>query len=569
MEIEIALLQDLRVGVDRCKDDDSSLYFVVLVVRVKPGDDIGYTTFLFRVALLLAPTLSPVSTSHVDSFDPIANSEDLFVSILMSPFTGNHSSKLDNETAVSEASGDTPGQLPDDIYNATLPRWRAAIRTHLVKTVARESIARLRSSWLDSYFLYSSTLGTHTSFMIVLPLLFFFGFPEVGRGLVVVLASGVYFSSFIKDLVCSPRPFAPPVNRLTIGTHHLEYGFPSTHSTNSVSMALFIFGQVHSAYSNYSGISGTTYWISCGILVLYAISIVFGRIHTGMHSFTDCGVGVALGVAIWAAYVITSNTMERWLESSSWIVPSVLVPLCLLLVHYHPQPVDDCPCFEDAIAFVSVILGVYLARWHSVYTGLDDKFFDTVMPGGQGDIWTWDERMGWWSLAGAKVCFGILIIFVWRLLAKSFLHAVLPPVFRALALHFDLPHRRFYTPATDYGRLPVENGLRPIPSVIDLPGALEVSGVNGSEQLRHAIKRRGLNLNGGHEKTHGGTGTGASLENGKSPEMDKMGAATTKEVKHYDADVLTKVVVYAGIGIISAEGMPLFFSLIGWGIKAW
>jgi len=40
-------------------------------------------------------------------------------------------------------------------------------------------------------------------------------------------------------------------------------------------------------------------------------------------------------------------------------------------------------------------------------------------------------------------------------------------------------------------------------------------------------------------------------------------------VKHYDADVLTKVVVYAGIGMISAEGMPLFFSLIGWGIKAW
>ena len=33
--------------------------------------------------------------------------------------------------------------------------------------------------------------------------------------LVVVLASGVYFSSFIKDLVCSPRPFSPPVSRLS------------------------------------------------------------------------------------------------------------------------------------------------------------------------------------------------------------------------------------------------------------------------------------------------------------------------------------------------------------------
>ncbi|KAG6379508.1 PAP2 superfamily-domain-containing protein [Boletus reticuloceps] len=411
-------------------------------------------------------------------------------------------------------------------------------------------------------------LGTHTFFMIALPILFFFGFPEVGRGLIVVLASGVYFSSFIKDLVCSPRPFSPPVNRLTIGTHHLEYGFPSTHSTNGVSMALFIFGHVRSAYSDHSAISSTTYCISCGFLALYAITIVFGRIYTGMHSFTDCGIGVALGATIWAVYVITSNTMERWLASGSWTVPCVLVPLCLLLVHYHPQPVDDCPCFEDAIAFVSVILGAYLARWHSVYAGLDERFFYTLMPGGQGDIWTWDERIRWWSLAGAKVSLGVLIIFVWRLFAKSFLHVVLPPVFRALAPHFDLPHRRFYTPATDYGRLPMENGLRPIPSVIDLTGTLEVSGVNGSKQLGQAIKRRGLNLTGA-VKTPSGTGSGASLEGGGSLELDKMGEVATKEVMHYDADVLTKVVVYAGIAILSTEAIPLFFSLIGWGIRAW
>jgi len=33
--------------------------------------------------------------------------------------------------------------------------------------------------------------------------------------LLVVLALGVYLSSFVKDLVCSPRPFAPPVTRLS------------------------------------------------------------------------------------------------------------------------------------------------------------------------------------------------------------------------------------------------------------------------------------------------------------------------------------------------------------------
>ena len=143
---------------------------------------------------------------------------------------------------------------------------------------------------------------------------------------------------------------------------------------------------------------------------------------------------------------------------------------------------------------------------------------------------------------------GILIIFIWRLLAKSFLHTVLPPVFRELALHFELPHRRFYTPATDYGRLPVENGLHPIPSVIDLASTLEVSGVNGSEQPRQAIKRRGLNLNGGNAKMHGGTGTGASLEGGGSSGTDKMGVVATREVKHYDADGGVSPSCFTGLG---------------------
>lgn len=80
----------------------------------------------------------------------------------------------------------------------------------------------------------------------------------------------------------------------------------------------------------------------------------------------------------------------------------------------------------------------------------------------------------------------------------------------------------------------MENGLRPIPSVIDL--ALEVSGVDGYEQSRQAIKRRGLNMNGEQVKVHGGTGVGASLEKGKPLETDKMGMAVRKDVKHYDAD---------------------------------
>lgn len=40
-----------------------------------------------------------------------------------------------------------------------------------------------------------------------------------------------------------------------------------------------------------------------------------------------------------------------------------MIPLSLALVHYHPEPVDDCPCFEDAIIILSVFLGAGLGHW--------------------------------------------------------------------------------------------------------------------------------------------------------------------------------------------------------------
>lgn len=57
---------------------------------------------------------------------------------------------------------------------------------------------------------------------------------------------------------------------------------------------------------------------------------------------------------------------------------------------------------------------------------------------------------------------------------------VLPPFFRFLAQLFTLPHRRFYTPATDYTSVPPEKGLHPIPSVIDLPSHLAVDATGMS-----------------------------------------------------------------------------------------
>ena len=38
----------------------------------------------------------------------------------------------------------------------------------------------------------------------------------------------------------------------------------------------------------------------------------------------------------------------------------IMTAICLFLVNQHPPPIDDFPCFEDAITFVSLFVGFWL-----------------------------------------------------------------------------------------------------------------------------------------------------------------------------------------------------------------
>lgn len=96
----------------------------------------------------------------------------------------------------------------------------------------------------------------------------------------------------------------------------------------------------------------------------------------------DITGGSLLGVACWGIWYALENTVEKWVESGSWTgkwilpvlyvdcrpaesaVPYTMLPLTLAAVHYHPQPVDDCPCFEDAIAVLAVVLGTFMGHWY-------------------------------------------------------------------------------------------------------------------------------------------------------------------------------------------------------------
>ena len=132
----------------------------------------------------------------------------------------------------------------------------------------------------------------------------------------------------------------------------------------------------------------------------------------------------------------------------------------------------------------------------------------------------------WVLFALLKLMTGILLVFLWRMLAKPTVQTLLPPLFRWLAHDSPvrLPHRRHYTPATEYSRGPPHT-LSAVPSMIDLDLTMAevASGREGRSGGTGAVK-------------HWYSPSGHVQEKMVVFEASKGGALGDNDVKNYDAD---------------------------------
>jgi len=99
-----------------------------------------------------------------------------------------------------------------------------------------------------------------------------------------VLAPGVFFTGMVKDFFCLPRPLSPPLQRITMsGSTALEYGFPSTHSANAISVALYCLTLLDRSDDRwFYSLSKTALEL---LAWFYAGCVVMGRMYCGMHGF--------------------------------------------------------------------------------------------------------------------------------------------------------------------------------------------------------------------------------------------------------------------------------------------
>lgn len=260
--------------------------------------------------------------------------------------------------------------------------------------------------------------------------------------LVHMLALGVFWSGWVKDLLCLPRPLSPPLKRITMSHWAaLEYGFPSTHSTNAVSVAAYFLYHLHTRNINFPDSLQT---VALSVGYVYAVSIVLGRLYCGMHGFFDVVIGSALGGLLAALQLAYQSSWDAWMVGGSWVHPAITTLVILLAVRFHPEPADNCPCFDDSVAFAGVLIGVEVGNWHFART---DFSLQSPVP---ATVPFELERLGW-PVTILRIFGGVVIVFLWRATMKPILLSYLPPVFRLVErLGLSLP-RRFFTRARYVG----------------------------------------------------------------------------------------------------------------------
>ncbi|MBW0554956.1 hypothetical protein O181_094671 [Austropuccinia psidii MF-1] len=454
------------------------------------------------------------------------------------------------------------GRQHHSVYQSLMSPWRSSVRSFLLFTLQREmplleSIQSVtRTPFLDHLMIHSSWLGSHQFFILALPLFFWFGDnPQLASSQVYLLAGSVYLSGFIKDLFCIPRPYSPPIIRLSISNHANEYGFPSTHSATSI--ATILIGLEHALDPSRSSIQKNSLIMA---LTLYAFLLVFGRVYCGMHSIQDVIFGGSIGGLVWAVYRLLAQDLKLWVESgtSGWLglpLPLIVILIGIFLIIIHPEPIDDCPCFEDSTAFVAVSVGVMIGHWAKARVMVNENSHSRFLL----------------PHAIAKLIMGLLIIFGWRLLMKELLSRCLPHLFRLCTPLVELP-RRHHTPTRDYNQYRDElrehrrrTGLQAtlIPSVVHLPltdnsqqSCLLQSSNNFTHQLHPSLRSRNP-IEAHHDPLS------ERMAKDVKPKEPIQLPSLDGSNKRYDIDVLMRLIVYSGIGLLTSFIMPQIFNLAG------
>ncbi|CCH43610.1 sphingosine-1-phosphate phosphatase [Wickerhamomyces ciferrii] len=445
------------------------------------------------------------------------------------------------------------GNYPTIHYKTKINPYRFKFRQFLLPWIRSESPilssiqSNIRTNFLDYFFAYTANFASHTFYVLMLPLPIWCGYGREARDLIFIIGYGIYFTGFLKDFCCLPRPRSPPLHRITLsGYTAKEYGFPSSHSANATAVSLYLLTKIINNFNEFN-----SKWTSISLLIslfIYYFSLILGRIYCGMHGFSDLLVGSIIGTTVFLTRQLTRDWYDSLILQDSWWIPLVTTLINYSLIYIHVTPVDDCPCFDDSVAFIGVIIGLEFSHWSFIkssysYGGVEYGLHSLDLPYSLSEL-------GLLKTIG-RIFVGVILVIIWKEISKPLLLSILKPFYN-LIISTDKESITFNRIRSDtlekrekfddlskvvrklsHGEKPIKRDTVGPQSSIDLTELEELK--NHKDYFNELDKLQKSNI------------------------LFTCGAFK----KRYDLEILVRLIVYAGIPTIVVIGCPPVFAKLG------
>eukprot|EP00747_Dinoflagellata_sp_TGD_P070894 gnl/TRDRNA2_/TRDRNA2_156792_c0_seq3.p1 gnl/TRDRNA2_/TRDRNA2_156792_c0~~gnl/TRDRNA2_/TRDRNA2_156792_c0_seq3.p1 ORF type:complete len:456 (+),score=46.40 gnl/TRDRNA2_/TRDRNA2_156792_c0_seq3:61-1428(+) len=278
---------------------------------------------------------------------------------------------------------------------------------------------RYRMKILDVYFSVWSFFAEEEFYLLSLPILFWNVDYRYARQMTFIVCWGLLWGNLMKDVFRLPRPrnvdsrvWVPHSASQIDSTACRDFGFPSTHSMNSLSNAVFTV-----LYCLHHGDGGSQWIWHTGLASLWIFSITFGRLYLGVHSPMDVKGGLNLGLVVAMLAHVFGDAYDRLLLST----PHVGVLLCLftvIILILHPQPRPMTPTFMQNCVVLGLIFGCAVGFRMETDRRAGRGFFGLSEPDPQLSIPTIVDNHGL-LLRSMRTVLGYSIVMITRQVLKS------------------------------------------------------------------------------------------------------------------------------------------------------
>ena len=275
-----------------------------------------------------------------------------------------------------------------------------------------------------------------------------------------------------------------------------------------------------------------------------------------MHGFLDFVVGSAIGVAVCMFRCRLGKTWDDFLRGTnetSWIFylrPLYIILGFIALIHFHSEPVDDCPCFDDSVAFIGVLIGLDLSHWLCIATRYIAPYNSLHDP-----LWIpYDYATLGFFKTVARVVLGLVLVASWKAISKPVVFTILPPIYKVVGLY--VPRRNFLVTAQS------KSGTSDIrrQSISNIDNGAHVADINTF--LKAVTEHKKTDAIGPDSDIDRYEMLAYQASKGEKPVDIKISGVFKPR---YDVEVIGRLIIYAGVATMAIWGFflaSLYFDVV-------